>query len=80
MLYTIHPQTFKKFPTHLPTSHAPSALNLAHRGFAVTLLEQGPVVGGRVRTCQVRSKPYDLGATWLHGRSDQNPARRRGVS
>ena len=57
----------------------PAALGLAKHGFAVTLLEQGEVVGGRVRTTQVRQKAYDLGATWLHGRStEQNPLLRRG--
>jgi hypothetical protein len=65
--------------THL--FRPPAALGLAKHGFAVTLLEQSHVVGGRVRSCQVRQKPYDLGATWLHGRStEQNPLLRLGVA
>ncbi|OLQ06107.1 Spermine oxidase [Symbiodinium microadriaticum] len=52
-----------------------TALGLSRRGIAVTILEAGQRVGGRIRTVEVGGQPYDLGATWAHGRSAEvNPA------
>ena len=38
------------------------------------LLQAGQAVGGRVRTGDVHGRPYDLGATWAHGRSAEDRA------
>eukprot|EP00439_Symbiodinium_sp_Y106_P009982 s4804_g1.t1 len=52
-----------------------TALGLSRRGIAVTILEAGQRVGGRIRTVEVGGGPYDLGATWVHGRTaEANPA------
>ncbi|CAE7697378.1 Smox [Symbiodinium sp. CCMP2592] len=52
-----------------------TAFGLSRRGIAVTILEAGQRVGGRIRTVEVGDEPYDLGATWAHGRTaEANPA------
>lgn len=34
------------------------------------LLEAQEEAGGRIKTVQIRNKPIDLGAQWMHGKSN----------
>merc|ERR1719329_116924 len=54
-----------------------AALVLARRGVSVLVLEAQSRVGGRIQTVRVQAEPYDLGATWVHGKSTvENPIMR----
>ncbi|CAJ1336210.1 unnamed protein product, partial [Effrenium voratum] len=56
-----------------------TALGLARRGWHVTLVEALGRLGGRARTAWLEASgagSYDLGATWVHGRAEENPLAR----
>ncbi|MCB0909890.1 MAG: FAD-dependent oxidoreductase, partial [Nocardioidaceae bacterium] len=44
-----------------------AAAKLQRAGFAVTVLEARPRIGGRIHTWRRWPEPVDLGASWIHG-------------
>ena len=44
-----------------------AAVDLAERGFSVSVVEGRHRVGGRIRTDRSLGLPVDLGASWIHG-------------
>eukprot|EP00419_Tripos_fusus_P059337 CAMPEP_0172914892 /NCGR_PEP_ID=MMETSP1075-20121228/193216_1 /TAXON_ID=2916 /ORGANISM="Ceratium fusus, Strain PA161109" /LENGTH=539 /DNA_ID=CAMNT_0013773871 /DNA_START=114 /DNA_END=1730 /DNA_ORIENTATION=- len=51
-----------------------ASIALAETGFVVELLEAESRIGGRVLTAMPNDHAYDLGATWVHGKTlQQNP-------
>ncbi|KFK41021.1 hypothetical protein AALP_AA2G075100 [Arabis alpina] len=50
-----------------------AARNLSEASFKVTVLESRDRIGGRIHTDYSFGCPVDMGASWLHGVSDENP-------
>ncbi len=48
---------------------------LKNKGADVTVLEATAHVGGRIRTDWSLGAPFEVGAGWIHGPSNQNPVR-----
>lgn len=52
-----------------------AAKELQAHGASVIVLEAGPTIGGRVRTDMSLGAPFEHGAGWIHGPSEDNPMR-----
>uniref|UniRef100_A0A1J3CQT4 Putative polyamine oxidase 4 n=1 Tax=Noccaea caerulescens TaxID=107243 RepID=A0A1J3CQT4_NOCCA len=50
-----------------------AARNLSEASFKVTVLESRDRIGGRIHTDYSFGCPVDMGASWLHGVSNENP-------
>ncbi|KAL1215195.1 putative polyamine oxidase 4 [Cardamine amara subsp. amara] len=50
-----------------------AARNLSEASFKVIVLESRDRIGGRIHTDYSFGCPVDMGASWLHGVSDENP-------
>lgn len=50
-----------------------AARHLQERGLQVLVLEARDRIGGRVHTVALDGVPVELGATWVHGHSDEHP-------
>lgn len=48
---------------------------LKDQGADVIVLEANPHIGGRLRTDWSMGAPFEVGAGWIHGPSDDNPAK-----
>ncbi|MDF1747512.1 MAG: FAD-dependent oxidoreductase [Alphaproteobacteria bacterium] len=52
-----------------------AAKTLKNQGAEVIVLEAKPHIGGRLRTDWSMGAPFEVGAGWIHGPSDDNPAK-----
>ena len=52
-----------------------AAKTLKNQGADVIVLEANPHIGGRLRTDWSMGAPFEVGAGWIHGPSDDNPAK-----
>jgi len=53
-----------------------AAQSLSKQGADVTVIEAKLHIGGRLRTDYSMSVPFEYGAGWIHGPSENNPVKR----